>query len=98
MKTRIFNILAAATVALASLVVLPLGKAHASFNQSNLMSDGMFENSGTMMSGDIDAFLNRYSNSCISPNSGFSAKIPSGYSPSGGFTFGDFGTAGQVIA
>jgi hypothetical protein len=50
-----------------------------------------------MNSAQIDAFLNSKTYSCISPNSGFEAKIPSGYSPSGGFTYGSFGTAGQVI-
>lgn len=85
-------------IPLASLAILPPSKVSAAFNQNNLMSDGMFENSGTMMAGDIDAFLNRYSNSCISQNSGFEARVPSGYSPSSKFTFGDFASAGQVIA
>lgn len=98
MIRKLFFLSCALIIAMVSSGIFPHAKVGAAFNQNNLMSDGMFENSGTMMAGDIDAFLNRYSNSCISQNSGFEAKVPTGYSPSGGFTFGGFASAGQVIA
>jgi hypothetical protein len=50
-----------------------------------------------MSAGQIDGFLNGFASSCISPASGFDARVPSGYTPSGGFTYGGFGSAGQVI-
>lgn len=69
------------------------------FNGNNLMDDGIFNNSGSMGAGQINNWLNsNFPNSCISPNSGFEARVPSGYSPSGGFTYGGFASAGQVIA
>ena len=70
----------------------------AAFNQNLLIDDVVFNDSNSMTSAQIDAFLNTFPNSCISPNSGFEAKEPSGYSPSGGFTYGSFVTAGRVIA
>src|SRR3990167_9117608 len=85
-------------IAAASGALLPTKTASAAFNQNNLISDPMFEDSGTMMAGDINNFLNRYPGSCISPNSGFEAKLSTGYTPSGGFTFGNFASAGDVIA
>ncbi len=70
----------------------------AAFNANILIDDHVFDNSSSMGVGAIDNFLNGFPSSCISPNSGFEAKLPTGYSPSGGFTFGDFVSAGQVIA
>lgn len=84
-------------VLLAGLLIFPAAVG-AGYDQNNLMNDSLFDNISTMSASDIDTFLNRYPNSCISPNSGFEAKLPTGYSPSGGFTFGDFASAGQVIA
>jgi len=81
-----------------SLTDLSAPKASAAFNQNNLMGDGMFENSGTMMAGDIDVFLNRYSNSCLSTKNGFTTPEPTGYSSSTGFTYGNPVSAGQAIA
>lgn len=98
MLRKLFSSVAVLFVVLSSLVVLPNSRVSATFNQNNLMSDSMFENSGTMMASDIDAFLNRYSGSCISTNHGFSAPDPTGYSPSGGFTYGSDVSAGTVIA
>lgn len=99
MIKKLASLVCALVIPLVSLAILPPYKVSAAFNQNNIISDTMFENSGTMMAGDIDAFLNRYPNSCISPNSGFEARVPSGYSPSPSvFTFGDFASAGSVIA
>jgi hypothetical protein len=68
------------------------------FNSNNLMDDSVMDNTSTMGSGQIDAWLNNnFPGSCISPNHGFEARVPSGYSPSGGFTYGSNGSAGQVI-
>ncbi|MBX6334387.1 hypothetical protein IRY61_03555 [Candidatus Saccharibacteria bacterium] len=73
-------------------------KTGAAFNPNRLIDDGIMNNVNAMSATQIDAFLNSHPYSCISPNSGFEARIPTGYSPSGGFTYGSFGTAGQVIA
>jgi hypothetical protein len=78
--------------------LLIAGISSAGFNRNRLIDDTIFDASGTMNAVQIDNFLNGFSSSCISPNSGFEARVPSGYSPSGGFTYGNFGSAGQVIA
>jgi hypothetical protein len=70
--------------------------ASAAFNPNLLIDDSVF-NTQTMTAAQIDSFLNSFSGSCISPNSGFDARVPSGYTPSGGFTYGGFATAGQII-
>lgn len=67
-------------------------------NKNNIIDDAIFDNTSSMTAGQIDSFLNGFSNSCISPNSGFAALEPTGYSPSGGFTYGGYVTAGQVIS
>src|SRR5437868_2046307 len=72
--------------------------AHAAFDPNRLIDDAVFSNSGSMSASQIDNFLNSFPYSCISTNSGFAARIPSGYSPSAGFTYGDFASAGNVIA
>lgn len=81
-----------------AIFVLTGPKTEAAFNSNNLISDVIFDDSTSMSAGDINNFLNGLSSSCISPNSGFEARVPSGYTPSGGFTFGDFTSAGQVIS
>lgn len=71
----------------------------AAFDRNFVINDAVFNNTSSMNSATIDNWLNaNFPQSCISPNSGFLARVPSGYSPSGGFTYGGFGTAGQVIA
>ncbi len=81
-----------------SVLLVSMDPAFATFNKNNLISDAVFNNKISMSSNSIDNFLNKFPNSCISSNSGFQARIPSGYSPSGSFTYGAYGTAGQVIA
>ena len=71
--------------------------AQAAFNKDLLIDDVVFTDSGSMSAAQIDAFLNAR-NSCISPNSGFGAPDPIGYSPSGGFQYGGNVSAGTVIA
>jgi hypothetical protein len=68
------------------------------FNNNNIMDDSVFDDATSMSSGQIDSWLNGFPGSCISPNNGFMARVPNGYSPSGGFTYGGNGSAGQVIA
>ena len=60
--------------------------------------NGVFDNSHTMDGNAIDAFLNTFPSSCLSVNNGFSAVAPTGYSPSGGFTYGGLVSGGAVIA
>ncbi|MEK7153461.1 MAG: hypothetical protein AAB834_05925, partial [Patescibacteria group bacterium] len=85
-----------ASMLLALSVLVP--SAGAAFNKDLLIDDPLFNAVGTMNAERINSFLNNFQYSCISPNNGFEARIPSGYSPSGGFTFGDFASAGHVIA
>jgi hypothetical protein len=90
------------TLALLLIVALTtsslVGKATAAtFNPSQIIDDGVFNNTSSMNATQIDAFLNSFPNSCISPNSGFKAIDPTGYSPTNGFSYGGFVTAGQVI-
>jgi hypothetical protein len=72
--------------------------AAAAFNPNNLMSDAVFDSVGSMDAGQIDAFLNQFPNSCISTNHGFRAIDPNGYHPNSSYSFGDFVSAGNVIA
>jgi hypothetical protein len=94
---RIISLILAVIVLLTGAFVAfrPSAKA---FDPNLLISDSVFDSSMSMDVGQIDGFLNGFPNSCISLNSGFDARVPSGYSPSTGFTYGGFGSAGQVIA
>lgn len=81
-----------------SIALLNVQDSSASFTKSKLISDDIFSQDGSMSNSQINSFLNKFSKSCISPNSGFKAKKPTGYSPSGGFKYGSYVTAGTVIA
>ena len=72
-------------------------KASASFNQNSIIDDTVFDDYNAMSAAQIDAFLNSFPNSCISPNSGFRAIDPTGYNPTNGYQYGGFVTAGQVL-
>lgn len=92
-------VLLALPLLVASLIIVN-GSPHlveASFNKNILMDDYVMQNSGTMSAGQINAFLSSFPNSCISQNRGFSAPEPTGYSPSGGYTYGANVSAGQVL-
>ncbi|HEX7963142.1 MAG TPA: hypothetical protein VF466_00980, partial [Candidatus Saccharimonadales bacterium] len=69
----------------------------ASFNPHRVADDQVFDNTSTMTTEQIDAFLNTFPGSCISTNNGFSAPVPTGYTPSGGYTYGSNVSAGTVI-
>jgi len=70
----------------------------AATNYNNLIDDSVFDNDDTMTASQINAFLNAFPDSCISPNSGFAARKPVGYSPSTGFTYSSgYFTAGEVV-
>ncbi len=77
--------------------LMPAPKAEASFVKNKVISDNVLDNKDTMGAGKIDNFLNKFSNSCISPNSGFAAIKPTGYNPTDGFLYGSYATAGNVI-
>lgn len=77
-------------------VIFPVARADAAFNQNMIMSDASFNNTASISAAQIDAILNARG-SCISPNSGFLARDPIGYSPSGGYQYGSNVTAGRVI-
>jgi hypothetical protein len=73
-------------------------QAHAAyFNQNRIIDDVIFDNSATMTAAEINNFLNSFPNSCISPNSGFAAILPTGYNPTNGFSYGGYVSAGEVI-
>jgi hypothetical protein len=70
----------------------------ATFNSSDLIDQSVFDNTTAMNGSQIDSWINaNFPSSCISTNNGFSAQDPTGYSPSGGFTYGNNVSAGQVI-
>lgn len=92
------KLLGLAVVITSSIILGLVVNTGAAFNPNRLLDDGIMNNVNSMSASQIDAFLNTKTYSCISPNSGFEARVPTGYSPSGGFTYGGFGTAGQVIA
>jgi hypothetical protein len=81
-------------------VFLPARKASAAFDPNMIMSDSVFENTGTMSAADIDAFLNRFGSSCISPNSGFRDFKPLGWSTTNNrYEFSSSTvTAGEIIS
>jgi hypothetical protein len=96
MRRRAFQILAC--LGLVVLCLLPSSSVSAAyFNPNNLIDDSVFDDKGTMSAAQIDSFLNTLSSSCISSDNGFSAKKPTGYSSSTGFTYGSYVSAGQVI-
>lgn len=67
-------------------------------DNGNVISDGIMDASGSMSASNIDTWLNSFSGSCISPNSGFRAPSITGYSPSTSYTYGGLTTAGVVIS
>lgn len=69
----------------------------ADFNPNKIIDDVVFNSVNSMNAAQIDAFLNSFSQSCISSNSGFKAVLPTGYSYNTGYQYGDYATAGQVI-
>jgi hypothetical protein len=77
--------------------LIPLLPAKAAFNPNLVIDDDVFSNSSTMNAVQINNFLNSFSGSCISTNHGFSAPKPIGYSPSGGYVYGGYVSAGEVI-
>jgi hypothetical protein len=68
------------------------------FNPNLIMDDAVFDNTSTMSAAQINNFLNTFPSSCISTSNGFTAPLPSGYTPSTGFTFGVNATAGEIIS
>ena len=94
---RLFVFMTLFSFSVITTFVMTSGRASAAFNKDLLIDDIVFSNSGSMNSGAIDAFLNAR-NSCLSPNSGFSAPLPTGYNPNDGFLYGANATAGAVIA
>lgn len=76
---------------------LPVPNAKASFQKSNLIADSIMDNKNSMTAASIDAFLNKFPHSCISSKGGFAAKMPTGYNPTNGFTYGAYVSAGNVI-
>jgi hypothetical protein len=87
--------------ALASLLaVFVLGPTtvHAAFSAHNLLADSVTDNYNSLTAGQIDAWLNdNFPDSCISTDNGFSSVLPTGYSPSTGYTYGSNVSAGRVI-
>lgn len=79
-----------------TVLVLHGSSAFALFNPNRLMDDYIFNNKDSMNAAQIDTFLNT-KGSCLSTNSGFSAPEPTGYSSSGGYTFGNNVSAGTVV-
>jgi microcompartment protein CcmK/EutM len=95
---RVTSILVAVGfMAAVAISLVPVRSVSAAFDKNILIDDVVFNDTSTMSATQIDAFLNSKS-SCISPASGFSSILPTGYSPSGGFQYGGNASAGAVIA
>jgi hypothetical protein len=71
-------------------------KAAAAFDANTIISDAVFENTGSMSAAQIDNMLNGLGGSCIRQLSGFLTPDPLGYS-GGAYQFGGNVTAGQAI-
>jgi hypothetical protein len=93
---RTILITGAFLVLLSGFLFIHAHKANA-FLSNNVMDDIVFDNANSMNIGQINAFLNQFPSSCISPNNGFSSPDPTGYSPGGGFTYGNNVSGGQVV-
>jgi len=93
-KARLIPALAIVVLACGMLVGIPRASA---LTPSRLVDDVIFNNFNSMGAAQIDAWLNGFSGSCLSPAHGFTASVPSGYSPSTGFTYGAPASAGTVI-
>jgi hypothetical protein len=94
---KLFSFLVLIVVA-TTLLCMPLHKASAaSFDANDVIDDSIFDDTSSMNALQINNFLDNFPNSCISPNSGFEAIDPISYSPSAGYGYGGFTTAGQVI-
>jgi hypothetical protein len=94
---RIKRLTIIAPLILAFMIVLIPVHTSAATNYNDVIDNGIFDNSNSMNAAQINTFLNSFPSSCISTNNGFSAPDPTGYSPSGGYTFGGNVSAGQVI-
>ncbi|HET8669081.1 MAG TPA: hypothetical protein VFM05_00195, partial [Candidatus Saccharimonadales bacterium] len=90
-------VLGFAVIAAVSFTIIQPQRASAAFNANRIIDDGIFNNVNSMSAAQIDAFLNARG-SCLSPNSGFSAVDPVGYSPQTGYQYGGNVSAGTVIA
>lgn len=89
--------LIALSLPLSAQYLIPLAAHAETFNSSMVIDDSTFDDANSMSAAQIDSFLNSFSSSCISPNSGFKAIDPTGYDPTNGFQYGGYVTAGQVI-
>lgn len=67
------------------------------YNNNDVIDDTIFDNYNSMNANQIDAFLNTFSGSCISTNSGFSAQDPTGYNSNDGYIYGNNVSAGRAI-
>lgn len=66
-------------------------------NYNNIIDNNVFDNYNSMDAAAIDAFLNKFPNSCISTNNGFSTPDATGYNPSSKFQYGGLVSAGTAI-
>ncbi|HSX36463.1 MAG TPA: hypothetical protein VLH84_06040 [Patescibacteria group bacterium] len=67
------------------------------FTASRVADDTVFDDVASMNAASVDAFLNTFPSSCISTNNGFAAPDVTGYTPTGGYTYGGNVSAGTVI-
>lgn len=94
---KISNMIKVCVLAIIACFVFGNSASALEFNRSRIIDDAIFDNSNSMSASAINSFLNQFPNSCISPNKGFQAREPIGYSPSDGFKYGNNVSAGQVI-
>lgn len=97
-KKSLSSVKITAIILVTVFAVCPFNALKVSAGGDRIMDDSVFDNVNSMSAGAIDGFLNSFPNSCISPNRGFSAPDPIGYSPSTSYVYGGNTTAGNVIA
>jgi hypothetical protein len=85
-------------VFLVGVVIHGKAPAIAATNNNNLVDDFTFDDTSTLSAAQIDAWLNSFSSSCISPDNGFTTADPSGYSPNSSFVDGHYTYGGAVTA
>jgi hypothetical protein len=94
-----FKKLVAIPITASSLVFMSVGNVAAlTFNENHIIEDSVFTNSSSMSPSSIDKFLNSFPSSCISHNNGFATPDVTGYTPSGGYSYGGSVSAGTVIS
>ncbi|HET7529300.1 MAG TPA: hypothetical protein VFJ84_03695 [Candidatus Saccharimonadales bacterium] len=94
---KLFSAVSILFLGISLVLLMPGGLAHA-YTNNDLIDDYVFDNTNAMTAGQIDSWLNTFPSSCISPNSGFTAPDPTGYTPDASFVDGHYAYGSAVSA